>query len=58
MNTVVPLGNTPLLPNTPPPISESPHTPTGTGVPFSSTGCCPLLAGSNPATSAMTASLD
>src|SRR5690349_19413869 len=48
-----PDGSTPLLPNTPPPESESPHTPTGTALPPASSGCCPLVAGSNPTTCAI-----
>src|SRR5215471_16310870 len=41
---------TPVVPNTPTPTDESPHTPTEIGFPISSTGSWPLLAGSNPTT--------
>src|ERR1700743_2375493 len=43
----------PVVPNTPTPVLESPQTPTGTLFPSEFTGSCPLLAGSNPVTLAM-----
>src|SRR5215210_1097452 len=46
----VPAGSWPLVPNTPIPLSESPHTPTETGFPLPSPGSIPLLPTSNPST--------
>src|SRR5215472_2287933 len=46
-----------LVPNTPTPVVESPHTPTGTGVAVRSTGCWLVVAGSNPTTLAIPSSL-
>src|SRR5215208_702303 len=46
----VPAGSWPLVPNTPIPLSESPHTPTETGFPLPATGSIPLLPTSNPST--------